>query len=206
MTRLKSLHKWYSKKYKILTLKITRTKWLAPNITKICCVPLSILFQKSLNENLVPFQWLEACITAIHKKGLKNLFENYKPASITSIIGKLMESMVRDKLVIHMEINNVLSEKQHGFVSNNNCMTNLFICMENWTYMLENGHPIDIIYTDFAKAFDRVPHQRLLQKLKDLGIIGNILSWVQYFLSGRRQSVRVEKEFSPWSPVKSEIP
>ena len=78
-------------------------------------------------------------------------------------------------------------EKQHGFVPNKNCMTNLLICMENWTYMLENGHPIDIIYTDFAKAFDRFPHQRLQQKMKDLGIIGNTLSWVQAFLSGKSQ-------------------
>ena len=65
------------------------------------------------------------------KEGLKNLFEDYRPVSITSIIGKLMESIVRDKLVAHMEINNALLEKQHGFVPNKNCMTNLLICMEN---------------------------------------------------------------------------
>ena len=117
-----------------------------------------------------------------------------------------MESIIRDKLVAHMEINNALSEKQHGFVPNKNCMINLLICKENWTYMLENVHPIDIIYTDFAKAFDRVPHQRLLQKMKDLGIIGNSLSWVRAFLSGRRQRVRVDNEFSSWSIVKSGIP
>ena len=64
-------------------------------------------------------------------------------------------------------------------------MTNLLICIENWTYMLENGHPIDIIYTDIVKAFNRVPHQRLLQ-MKDLEIIGNTQSWVPAFLSGRQ--------------------
>ena len=72
--------------------------------------------------------------------------------------------------------------------------------------MLENGHPIDIIYTDFAIAFDRIPQQRLMQKLKDLGIIDNTLSWMQSFLIGRRLRVRVDNEFSPWSPVKSGIP
>ena len=117
-----------------------------------------------------------------------------------------MESIVRDKIVAHMGINNVLSEKQHGFVPNKNCMTNLLICMENWTYNLENGYPIDIIYTDFAKAFDRVPHQRLLRKMKDLGIIGNTLNWVKAFLSRRRQRGRVENEFSSWTLVKSGIP
>ena len=82
---------------------------LLKNLAYLINTPLAIQFQKSLNENLVPFQWLEACITAIHKKGLKNLFENYRPVSITSIIGKLMESIVRNKLAAHMEINNALS-------------------------------------------------------------------------------------------------
>ena len=99
-----------------------------------------------------------------------------------------------------METNNVLSEKQHGSVPNKNCMTNLLICMENWTYMLKNGHPIDIVYTN------RVPHQWLLQKLKDFGIIGNTLNWVQTYLSGRRQRVRFDNEFSPWRSVKRGIP
>ena len=102
---------------------------------------------------MVPCQWLEACVKAIHKNGLKNLFENYRPVSITSIIGKLMESIVRDKLVAHMEDNDLISQNQHGFVPSRNCMTNLLICLEKWTSMLENGHPIDIVYTDFAKAF-----------------------------------------------------
>ena len=80
-------------------------------------MPLAILFfQKSLREGVVPLQWLEASVTAIHKKGLKNYFKNYRAVSITSIICKLMESIVRDKLVCHMMKNNLFSDKQHGFV------------------------------------------------------------------------------------------
>ena len=127
---------------------------LLKNLAYLINTSLAILFQKSLNENLVPFQWLEACITAIHKKGLNNLFENYRPVGITSIIGKLMESIVRDKLVAHMELNNALSEKQHGFVPNKNCRTNLMICMENWTYMLENGHPFIHPFIHLRMGFD----------------------------------------------------
>ena len=67
---------------------------LLKNLAYLINTPLVILFQKSLNENLVLFQWLEACVTATNKKGLKNLFENYIPVSITSIIGKLIESIV----------------------------------------------------------------------------------------------------------------
>ena len=97
-----------------------------------------------------------------------------------------MESIIRDKLVAHMEKNKLFSRYQHGFVPRRNCISNLLICMEMWTEMIERGLPIDVIYTDFAKAFDRVPHQRLLRKMKDLGITGDILAWVESFLSGRK--------------------
>ena len=94
-----------------------------------------------------------------------------------------MESIVRDQIVDHMLANNLFSSKQHDFVPNRNCMTNLLTCLEIWTDMIEKGLPIDIIYTDFAKAFDRVPHQRLLIKMKMLGIAGKTLSWIEAFLS-----------------------
>ena len=68
---------------------------------------------KSTNEGVVPLQWLQACITAIHKKGAKNLFDNYRAVSITSIICKLMESILKDKIINHLERNNLFSRKQH---------------------------------------------------------------------------------------------
>ena len=176
------------------------------NITDLIIEPLTILFQKSLNEGVVPPQWLNGCITAIHKKEERNLCENYRPVSITSIICKLMESIIRDKLVAHMEKNKLFSRYQHGFVPRRNCISNLLICMEMWTEMIERGLPIDVIYTDFAKAFDRVPHQRLLRKMKDIGITGDILAWVESFLSGRKQCVQVDGERSSWKNVKSGIP
>ena len=99
-------------------------------VSDLIAAPLSLLFQKSLNESMVTPKWLEACITAIHKNGPKNLFNNYRPVSITSIICKLMESIVRDKIVIHMKRNNLISQMQHGFVPLRNCMTNLLLCGE----------------------------------------------------------------------------
>ena len=183
--------------------------WHPFSLKKLCDnikVPLAVLFQKSLRDGVVPSQWLEASVTAIHKKGLKNIFENYRAVSITSIICKLMESIVRDKIVGHMVKNNLFSDKQHGFVPSRNCVTNLLMCMEIWTKFLEKGLPIDIVYTDFAKAFDRVPHQRLLRKIRNNGIIGQTLHWIKAFLTGRSQRVRVENEFSSWSQVKSGIP
>ena len=153
----------------------------------LIAAPLAHLFQKSLDEGYVPSEWRSACITAIHKKEAKDMCGNYRPVSITSIICKLIESIVRDQIVEHMLSNNLFSRKQHGFVPNRNCMTNLLTCLEIWTDMIEKGLPIDIIYTDFAKAFDRVPHQRLLIKMRMLGITGNTLSWIEAFLSERQQ-------------------
>jgi hypothetical protein len=138
------------------------------NIADLIALPLSMLFQKSLDEGILPADWLKANVTAIHKKGKKNLPENYRPVSMTSIICKLMESTVRDRLVEHMERNHLFSKKQHGFVPRKNCMTNLLVCMEIWTKILDDGDAIDVIYTDLSIAFDSVPHQRLLKKLEIL--------------------------------------
>ena len=110
-----------------------------------------------------------------------------------------MESIARDKLVVHTCKNNLISEKQHGFVPKKNCMTNLLICLEKWTTLLDNGFPVDVIDRNFAKAFDRVPHQRLLKKMINLGISGKILNRVKAFLNSRKQRVRVENKFSSWT-------
>ena len=179
---------------------------LLKNIADLIALPLSILFQKSLEEGFLPDDWLKACVTAIHKKGEKNAPNNYRPVSITSIICKLMESIVRDEIVDHMVTNKLFSKQQHGFVPFRDCMTNLLTCLEIWTEMIENGDAIDVIYTDFSKAFDSVPHQRLLRKMKSLGIVGDTLSWVKGFLSNRRQRVRVDDELSNWIDVISGIP
>ena len=175
-------------------------------LSKEIALPLSILFQKSLNEEVLPSDWLRACVTAIHKKGDKSLAGNYRPISITSILCKIMESLVRDELVNHMVKNNLISGKQHGFVPFGNCITNLLSCIEEWSKILESDDTVDVIYTDFAKAFDSVPHQRLLKKLKNNGIIGKTLGWIQAFLSDREQCVKIEQEYSDWIRVKSGIP
>ena len=179
---------------------------LLKNIADCIALPLSIVFQKSLNEGKLPSDWLKACITAIFKKGDKSLPNNYRPVSITSIICKLMESIVKDKLVSYMVKNDLFSKNQHGFVSRRECITNLLTCIEIWTNIMEDGDTVDVIYTDFAKAFDSVPHQRLIIKLETLGIKGRTLNWIKSFLSNRTQQVRVDGMYSKWKPVLSGIP
>ena len=86
-----------------------------------------------------------------------------------------------------MTQNDLFSNAQHGFVPGRNCITQLLLCMEEWTNLMEQGYAFDVVYTDFAKEFDSAPHKRLLVKLKNLGINGKILKWTNSFLTGRKQ-------------------
>ena len=176
-------------------------KELAQNLA----IPLSILFNKSLKEG-ADDSWCRATITAIFKKGMKSSPNNYRPVSLTSVISKIMESVLRDKILEHLIKHEILTDPQHGFVPDRDCMTQLLLCLDEWTEMIENNHVFDIIYTDFAKAFDSVAHQRLLVKLQNYGIEGNVLNWIRSFLCNREQCVRVNQETSSWTKVLSGIP
>ena len=117
-----------------------------------------------------------------------------------------MESIIRDHIVTYMSSNKLFSTAQHGFVPSRNCMTNLLLSMEDWAAALEYGYSIDIIYTAFAKAFDSVPHKRLFAKLQSIGVQGQLLRWIEAFLTGRRHRVSLSGELSDWTDVTSGIP
>ena len=177
-------------------------KELATAIAK----PLCMLFQTSLNEGSLPGDWRIGNISPIHKKGPKTDAGNYRPVCLTSIICKIMESFIRDKVLRHMRENDLLSEHQHGFLPGRSTITQLLEAMDYWTEALDNGNDIDIIYLDFQKAFDSVPHQRLLKKLKSYNIGGKVYKWLESFLLNRRQRVLVNNSPSSWSDVLSGIP
>ena len=117
-----------------------------------------------------------------------------------------MERILRDSILEHMMTNGLFLDAQHGFVPGRDCMTQLLICIEEWTEMLEKREAFDVVYTDFAKAFDSVPHQRLLLKLQELGIAGKLLELIRSFLTGRRQRVLVDGVMSEWIEITSRIP
>ena len=105
-----------------------------------------------------------------------------------------------------LNTNHLLSEDLHGFRAGRSCVTQLLEIMELWTSMLDEGDGIDVVYLDFRKAFDSVPHQRLLEKARAHGIDGNLLKWIESFLTGRKQRVNVNGEMSSWADVHSGIP
>ena len=166
------------------------------------------LFPVKPNRDLasLPQTWKDANITPLFKKGDKTQASNYRPISLTCITVKIFEKIVKDHVLSHFLNNNLLSPYQHGFRPGHSCVTNLLTVIDSWTQALDNGIAVDNIYLDFAKAFDKVPHKRLLVKLAAYGINGEILSWLENFLSNRRQRVVVNGVYSDWIAVESGVP
>ena len=169
-------------------------------------LPLSIIFNKSLHSGIVPSEWKTAEVSAIFKKGKNSDPGNYRPVSLTSISCKLLESIITDEIRTFMETNNLFNKCQHGFRNKRSCVTQLLEVLNDFSRLVEKGECIDVIYLDFSKAFDTVPHQRLISKLRANGITDNLLNWINSFLSGRKQRVRVNSAYSKFAPVSSGIP
>ncbi len=181
-----------------------------PRILKELCPvisePLAMIMTKSLNEGILPQSWKSANVSPIYKKGPKSDCGNYRPVSLTSVICKTLEAIIRRHIMKFVSVNKLLSECQHGFISGRSCSTQLLQCLEIWTEMLDNGLDLDAVYLDFAKAFDSVPHQRLLAKLSGLGLNKRLLKWSESFLTGRKQRVVVNGSSSSWADVLSGVP
>ena len=169
-------------------------------------IPLARVFNLSLKEGVVPFEWKEANIIPLFKKGSRNKSENYRPVSLTSVICKLLERLIKDHMVDFLVKHKLLNSSQHGFLKARSCLTNMLCFLEEITKWIDVGSPVDIIYVDFQKAFDKVPHQRLLPKLKAHGIGDSITDWIEQWLTDRRQRVVVDGEVSNWKSVLSGVP
>ena len=127
-------------------------------------MPLAHVFNMSLQEGIVPLEWKEANIIPLFKKGSRNKSVNYRPVSLTSVICKLLETIIRDHMMDFLLKHRLINHSQHGFLKARSCLTNLLCFFEEITKWVDEGSPVDIIYLDFQKAFDKVPHQRLILK------------------------------------------
>ena len=135
----------------------------------------SLIFSKSFSEGDLPQDWKDAIITPLHKKGEKEFASNYRPISLTSIVCKVMESIIKDDILAYMVSNKLLTNLQHGFVPGKSCQSNLLLMLNFLTELIENGNDADLVYLHFAKAFDSVPHNRLICKLHNYRISGHLL-------------------------------
>ena len=169
-------------------------------------IPLARVFNLSLKEGVVPFEWKEANIIPLFKKGSRNKSDNYRPVSLTSVICKLLERLIKNHMLDFLVKHKLLNSSQHGFLKARSCLTNMLCFLEEITKWIDVGLPVDIIYLDFQKAFDKVPHQRLLLILKAHGIGDSITDWIEQWLTDRRQRVVVDGEVSTWKSVLSGVP
>ena len=200
-----------------------RTRLEKMNVTKSCgpdnlhpfvlrktasvtCIPLEIIFKKSMSTGECPTDWRSANVAPIHKKGDRTDPSNYRPISLTSQVCKIFESIVRAHILEHLETNNILSDQQHGFRERRSCLTNLLEMLEYWTEILDEGDGIDVAYLDFRKAFDLVSHNHLLYKMSKYGIRNQTLNWIKAFLHQRSQRVVVRGSMSEKFEVTSGVP
>ena len=183
---------------------------IAPKILKETveqiCTPLAHVFNMSQQEAIVPLEWKEANIIPLFKKGSRNKSVNYRPVSLTSVICKVLETIIRDHMMDFLIKHKLINPSQHGFLKARSCLTHLLCFFEEITKWVDEGSPVDVIYLDFQKAFDKVPHQRLILKLKSHGMGNSIINWIEQWLKDRRQRVVVDGEVSSWKPVLSGVP
>jgi len=152
---------------------------------------LSCLYNCSLEQGALPAGWKTAAVVPIPKSGDKSCLENYRPISMTSLVGKAMEKLVRDKIQHFMDENKIIPDCQHGFRAKRSCTTLLCKTLDKWASVVDqkSGTHVHAITLDWKKAFDRVPFDRLLSKLSHYGVEGKILRWIESFLKGRTQFV-----------------
>ncbi|CAM5124147.1 unnamed protein product [Natator depressus] len=167
---------------------------------------LTMVCNLSFKSATVPNDWKIANVTPIFKKGSRGDAGNYRMVSLLSVPGTLVETVVKNKIVRHIEEHKLLRKSQHAFCKGRSCFTNLLEFFEGVNKHVDKGDPVDIVYLGFQKAFDKVPHQRLLRKLSCHGIKGKILSWIENWLKDREQRVGVNGKFSEWRGVTSSVP
>lgn len=168
--------------------------------------PLAIIIRKTLEDGCLPADWKMAHVTPIYKKGAKEIAANYRPVSLTSIICKMTETIIRNEIMVHLDREGIFSSKQYGFINNRSTTTQLLNYLDFCCDAISNKDVVDCIYFDFAKAFDTVPHRRLLWKLESYGIKGKTLDWIKAFLMERQQLVKVNGVESYIGRVTSGIP
>ena len=160
---------------------------------------LKIIFSHSLSSSLILTSFKEAAIIPVFKSGDKSLPSNYRPISLTSVLSKVIEKIIRKQVLTFLSHRGYLNNTQHGFRSGRSCLSALLDVYDNIMHMINNKSTVDMIYLDFSKAFDKVNHGILLHKLRDLGITGGLGLLCKYY-------VRMPGGISQPRPVLSGVP
>ncbi|CAB4034758.1 Hypothetical predicted protein, partial [Paramuricea clavata] len=174
-----------------------------------CCAPqictsLCDVFNQSLKIGKIPTAWKTSNVIPIPKKAQLKDVSNYRPISLLSIVSKVFERCVYNRLIEHVSIN--IHQLQFGFLRGKSAAAQLLQVLQEIGEMLDKRVQIDLVYLDVAKAFDRVDYRLMLNKLKNFGISGTLLNWFEDYLSNRNQRVTVLGKTSHSLPVLSGVP
>ena len=167
--------------------------------------PLSLLYNKSMQTCDIPKDWKLANVVPIYKSGPKGEPVNYRPISLTSVVVRVMERIVKGKMMQHMRVNRLIRPSQHGFLPKKSTSTNLVTYLDYVTKKLDEGKSMDVLYLDFSKAFDKVPHKRLVQKLRSFNFSKELIAWIANWLKNRKQRVQLNGVYSEWRDVISSV-
>lgn len=176
------------------------------NLSYDLAIPLQIIFENSFRCGFIPNEWKTSVILPFHKKGNRSFVNNYRPIALTSILCKTMENIIADKLTSYLHSNNLISKVQHGFIKNRSPCTQLLNILNEWSLGINHRSQINVVYIDYAKAFDKICHRKLLKLLTNIGIGYELLFWLENFICDRSQCVRIDNSFSSIAPVSSGVP
>ena len=165
---------------------------------------LTLLFNKSLHSAVVPDEWKLANVVPVFKRGIKEHVQNYRPISLLCIVSKVLERCVLNHIWEHLQ--EIINDHQHGFMPGRSCTSQLVGVLDKIGKVLARGEQIDVIYLDMTKAFNKVNHELLINKLRRFGFKTNLLNWLQTYLYHRRQQVTVLGSTSSSLPVTSGVP
>ena len=179
---------------------------LLQKCSSVLAGPLRLLWTKSLREGTVPESLKFGLVTAIFKSGDKSDPKNYRPITMSSHISKVFERVIIKRLTAYLEKLGIFNEGQHGFRSGRSTTSQLLEHIQKIVHILEEDLTADVVYLDFAKAFDKVDHEIILLKLRAIGVSGNLLKWLGSFLVGRKQAVAVEGFIGERKVVNSGVP
>ena len=182
--------------------------WILKECAEELCQPIFMIFTNSLQQGKLPKIWKKANITPLFKKGNKSNPLNYRPVSLTSVVCKVLEKLIREEWVDMLEKQEMLTGKQFGFRQGRSCVSNLLCFYDRVTDSVQERYGwVDSIYLDFSKAFDKVPHKRLIWKLQHIGgIDGALLKWMSDFLQDRQMSTVIRGTASGNREVTSGVP
>lgn len=167
---------------------------------------LVLIFESSLRTATLPSDFKIARIVPIPKKGDPLLIPSYRPISMLSSACKLLEHVVSTFITQFLDTHQILSPFQHGFRKGFSTVTQLLTVVHHASSVLDKGGQVDLILLDFSKAFDRVSHDKLIDKLVQIGLPAFIVSWLTAYLSNRRQYVDINGSTSDALPVTSGVP